>query len=84
MSQFAFLQTVSFTIDLTYRLSVGLVREFLEVINNSAQENRIMWIKKKKRSIPAGVVKQHCIRKDHLFEARQTHSLSLNQPHGNG
>ena len=47
MSQFAFLQTVSFTIDLTYRLSVGLVREFLEV-NNSAQENRIMWIKKKK------------------------------------
>ena len=48
VSQFAFLQTVSFTIDLTYRLSVGLVREFLEVINNSAQENRIMWIKKKK------------------------------------
>lgn len=49
MSQFAFLQTVSFTIDLTYRLSVGLVRHFLEVINNSAQENRIMWIKKKKK-----------------------------------
>ena len=33
----------------SYRLSVGLVREFLEVINNSTQENRIMWIKKKKK-----------------------------------
>lgn len=74
-----------FSIDLTYRLSVGLLREFLEVINNSTQENRIIWIKKKKKkSSSAGVVKQDCIRKDHLFEAGQTHSLSLNQPPGNG
>lgn len=38
----------------------------------------------KKRSNTSGVVKQDCIRKDYVFEARQTHSLGLNQPHGKG
>lgn len=38
--------------------------------------------KKKKRCSVAGVVKQDCIRKDHLFGARQIHSGDLIQPLG--